>query len=85
MAKAGEDEEVRDRARAIDINFGKKEIPQDDEESCCVVWLFSEHKSFVLLLLLGRGGRMTCKLPTKLIFLFFFYDLFSSPPNTVLY
>lgn len=77
MAKAGE-EEVRERARANEISFGKREIEGEEEErsSCPCVGFFSEYKNLVLL---GRGGMMSCKLPTKLMFLV--YGLLSSPPS----
>lgn len=63
MAKAGE-EEVRERERAKDISFGKREIGEEEESSC--VGFFSEHK--ILVPPLGRCGRMSCKLVTKLMF-----------------
>lgn len=83
MAKAGADEEFRDRARAKDISFGNREIVVE-EESCCAVGSFSEQTSLVvlvLLLLLGRCGRriLSCKLATRVMFVWSL--LLSAPPN----
>lgn len=65
MAKAGE-KEVREIARAKEISFGKREIGGEVEESSCSCFgLCNEHNNLVLL---GRGGRMSCKLATKLMF-----------------
>lgn len=82
MAKAGADEELRDRARAKDISFGNSEIVVEEEDRCCVVGSFNEHTSLVVqvLLLLGRCGRMlSCKLATRVMFVWLL--LLSAPPN----
>lgn len=84
MAKAGADEEFRDRARAKDISFGNREIVVE-EESCCAVGSFSEQTSLVVqLLLLGRcGRRLSCKLATRVMFVWLL--LLSAPPNIYKY
>lgn len=85
MAKAaGADEEFRDRARAKDISFGNRETVEGDDEGCCVVVeFFNEHTSLVVLLLLGRCGRMlSCKLATKLMFVWL---LLSAAPNSIIF
>ena len=85
MAKAGADEEFRDRASAKDISFGNREGVVE-EESCCAVGSFSEQTSLVvLLLLLGRCGRriLSCKLATRVIFVWLL--LLSALPNIYKY
>jgi hypothetical protein len=82
MAKAGE-KEVREIARAKEISFGKREIGGEVEESSCSCFgLCNEHNNLVLL---GRGGRMSCKLATKLMFVVYGYsragDCLVRPPD----
>jgi len=72
MAKAGE-KEVREIARAKEISFGKREIGGEVEESSCSCFgLCNEHNNLVLL---SRGGGMSCKLATKLMFVVYGYSL----------
>lgn len=73
MAKAGE-EEVRDRARAKEIRFGNREVGEEESSCPCpCVGFFNEHSNLVVPL--GRGGRMSCKLVTKLMFVLYGYSL----------
>lgn len=50
MAKTGEDE-VRERARAKEIMFGKREIEEEEEEGLVFC---NEHEDLVMMLVLGR-------------------------------